>query len=104
MPINEFNASRGVLTDFSGTIAQSNVSQLVLQPFAFRYFLFIQNPSAASESLFVNFTSPASINGNNCIELLPGSSIQMDVAGFISVEAVFVAAQTAGHAFVCKAA
>jgi len=104
MPVSDFIASRGVLTDFSGTITAGNVSQQVLPPFAFRSFFFVQNPSSASESLFVNFSSPASTNGNNCFELLPGSSLQMVVTGFVSVEAVFVAAATPGHPFVCKAA
>jgi hypothetical protein len=73
-------------------------------PFAFRAFLFVQNPSSASESLFVNFTNPASTNGNNCFELLPGSSLQMMVNSFITTEAVFVAAATIGHPFIYKEA
>lgn len=104
MPVSDFIASRGMLTDRSATIAQANVSQLVALPFPYRSYLFVQNPSSASESLFVNFTNPASTNGNNCFELLPGSSITMVVTGFVTVEAVFVAAATPGHAFIFKEA
>lgn len=102
MPAWDNFPNRGVLTDRSGTIAASNVSQLVSPAFNFRAYLFIQNPSSASESLFVNFTSPASVGGGTCYELLPGASIEMTMLSFVSIEQVNVAAQTIGHPFICK--
>lgn len=104
MPVSDFIASRGVLTDRSGAIATGGVSQQVAQAFLYRSYLFVQNPSSASESLFVNFTAAASVSANNCFELLPGSSITMVVTGFVTIESVNVAAATTGHAFVYKEA
>jgi hypothetical protein len=102
MPVWDTIANRGALTDRSGTIAASNVSQQVSPPCPTRSYLFVQNPSSASESLFVNFTFPASTSVVNCFELLPGSSLEMKLLGFVSVEAVNVAAATPGHPFTYK--
>lgn len=100
--VSDFIANRGTLTDRSGTIAGSNSSQILTVAFLYRSYLFIQNPSSASESLFVNYTIAASTNVVNCVELLPGASIEMKYPGFVSIEQINVAAATPGHAFVAK--
>lgn len=101
MPVWDVIANRGTLTDRSGTIATGGQSQLVAPAFAYRSYLFVQNPSSAAESLFVNFSFPANM-GTGSYELLPGASIEMKLLGFVSIEAVNVVAATTGHAFTYK--
>lgn len=97
---------RASLTDFSGTVASGGVSQMVLSAaeMANANYFFIQNPSAQSESLFVNFGADASTSNNKSMELLPGSDITMKTPGVMPPQQVNVTAATTSHPFVCKAA
>lgn len=98
-------ALRGPLNDFSGTITVGGTSQSLLSAAqtASLNYLFIQNPSAQIESLFVNFGAAASATANNSIELLPGQDITMKTPGFICNSQINVTAATGTHPFVCKA-
>ena len=92
--------NRGTFTDDSGTITVGGTSQQVMAANASRKGLMIQNPSTATESLFVNFGAAATTTGNS-VELLPGGTFWED-AGMVSTETVNVVAATGGHAFMAK--
>ena len=94
---------RGPYNDYSGTVTAGNVSQLLLPAGNNYNDIFIQNPSAQNESLFVNWGAAASGTLNNSIELLPGESISKRTPGFIPNTQCNVTAITPGHPFVCKA-
>ena|SRR5271157_2057254 len=95
---------RWTTTDRSGTIAIGGTSQAAALANNNRSWLWIQNPSANAESLFVNFTLPASPTLGNSIELAPGEHIEMRVPGFITTEQINVNALSAGHAYIYKEA
>ena len=97
-------SSQGNYADRSGTISNAGASQSLCAVNLSRRRLFVQNPSAASESLFLNFTSPATINTATSafsIELLPGGSFDTG-NGPCTTEAVTIIGATAGHAFSAK--
>jgi len=94
-------------TDYSGTIAAANVSQQVAPANGVRKRFVIQNPStaalqgiAAAESLFVNFTSAASLAGGS-EEIQPGGSFDTGT-GPVTTEIINIVAATAGHKFTAK--
>lgn len=95
-------AIRGVITHRDGTITLANTSQRILTGTDRLSYLFLQNPSAQGESLFFNIGQSASVTGNDSWELLPGSSFERFVPGWMPVEDIFVAAATPGHPFVFK--
>lgn len=99
--------TRGTYTDRSGSIAVAATSQQLAASNLNRKRLFILNPATAAgqgigaaESLFINFTNAATINGGNSIELQPGQSI--DLNNPVTTEAVTVIAATLAHKFVAK--
>lgn len=97
-------AIRGALVNYSGTIIQANRSQKLLSGNNNWNYQFIQNPSNAIESLFINFGADATTTGNDSMELLPGQFLYFKTPGFISNQQINIIAATMGHAFVCFAA
>lgn len=95
---------RRTTTDRSGSITVGGTSQQLCAAFGNRAYLYIQNPSAASESLFVNESAAASTTAANCWELQPGEHLEWIAQGFVPVGAFNVTANTAGHAFIAKEA
>jgi hypothetical protein len=93
--------TRGALTDGSGTIATGGASQQVFAAAPTRSYLMCQNPTTATEPLFVNIGAAASTAAGS-IELGPGGSFDFS-HNFIPTGAVNVTAATLGHRFVCKA-
>jgi hypothetical protein len=96
--------TRRTTTDISGQIATGGVSQLVTPANPQRYYLYIQNPSTATESLFVNEGGPASTVADNCWELLPGGNMEYDGSSIIFIGDINITAATTGHAFIAKEA
>jgi len=98
---------QGAFINRSGTIAVANTSQVLCAANSLRKRFIIKNPStaagqgiAATESLFINFTTTA-VTGPPSFELLPGESFDTG-AGPITTEAINVIAATVSHAFVAK--
>ena len=95
-------AISGTLTDRSGTVTTGGTSQQIAAANSSRKFLLIENPSNATEVLYVNFTTAASTTAKNSIELNAGGSIQLNAGTYITTEAVNVTAVTTSHAFIAK--
>ncbi len=93
---------RGTLTDRSGTVATGGVSQTLAVANANRNYLLIENPTNATEPLYINFTNAAAVGGSSSISLAPGGSFTMIAPAFVSTELVTVTATTTGHAFTSK--
>jgi hypothetical protein len=103
-----FSPTRGTFTDRSGSITLGNTAQTLAAVNANRNRIMIVNPATAasqgiatSESLFINFTSAAVVNGVGSIELTPGGSFD-NAAGPVSTELISVIAATTGHCFTAK--
>lgn len=92
----------GVLTDRSGTVTTGGTSQVLAPANPGRRYLTIENPTTASEALYVNFTSAASTSVAGSISLAPGGSLTMSAATYVSQEVITVTAATATHAFTAK--
>lgn len=93
------NTPRGTYTSRSGTVTTGGTSQQIMAVNANRKSIIIENPIAATETLFFNFTSAASTTTDS-IGLAPGGIYSP--TNFISTEAINVTATTTGHAFVAK--
>lgn len=91
--------SPGTFTNRSGTITTGGTSQTLAAINTARKALLVQNPCAATENLYINFTSAAAVGTS--FELLPCGSYTSS-GNFISTELVTVLAATTGHAFVAK--
>jgi hypothetical protein len=92
--------TRGALTDGSGTVTTGGTSQQVFASLTTRSYLMCQNPTSATETLFVNIGVAASTAGGS-IELAPGSSITFS-NNFIPTGTVNLTAATAAHRYLCK--
>ena len=98
----------GAFTNRSGAIAAAGVSQQLAVANGSRRRLFILNPStiagqniAATERLFINFTSAAGIDDGQSVELQPGQSFDSG-QGPITTELITVTAATLGHRYIAK--
>lgn len=91
---------RGTLTDKSSTMAAGATSQVLAAANANRSYLFVANPTTATESLWINFTT-AAVVASPSIELKAGDTFTME-GRFVSTEAVNVIATTIAHAFTAK--
>jgi hypothetical protein len=92
----------GTLTDRSGTVTTGGTSQQLAAANPGRKYLLIENPTTATEALYVNFTAAASTAGSSSISISPGGSLTMSAATYVSQEAVTVTATTTGHGFTAK--
>lgn len=99
----------GAFTDASGSITLGGTSQtLVAAASVARKQILIENPCStasqgigATENLFINFTSAASLTAGNSIELAPCGSYSSST-GPVTIELITVNAATTGHKFVAK--
>ncbi len=98
LPTTAYNG--GTLTNRSGTITAGGTSQQIAPANASRKYLFIQNPITATETLFVNFGSPAA--SGTSYEIAAGGSLSLGVGSFVPTDAVNIVAATTGHVFVAK--
>src|SRR5438128_2421511 len=78
-------------TDRSGTIAAGGTAQQMMPLLTTRKKLFIQNPSTATEDLWIRFTGTAAVGGAGSIQLYPGDSWQEDATG-VTTQAISVVA------------
>lgn len=91
-------------TDRSLNITTGGTSQQLMAINTARKNVFIQNPGAATESIFINFTSAATVNTGttgSSIEIFPGGSYQSS-ARPETTEAINVIATTTNHRIIAK--
>lgn len=82
-------------TDRSGSIAVANTSQQAMAANTSRTEAWVANPSALTESIFINITGAAAVvNGQGSIEIPPGTGWAGSVTNQINVIAT-----TAGHVY-----
>jgi hypothetical protein len=93
-------AVKGALTDRSGTITTGGAAQQLAAANSNRNYFLIQNPSAATESLWFRFGTGAVV-GEPSIELTPGNGFVMD-GNYVETELISVIAATTGHTFTAK--
>lgn len=86
--------------DGSGTLTTGGTAQVAFIANSNRSYLMVQNPIAATETLFVNIAATASTSAAS-YELAPGGSITFQ-AGTAPIAAVSVNAVTTGHRWVAK--
>lgn len=96
-------AIRGPLKKYSGPILFAAQSQKLLDASENWNYIFIQNPSNAIESLFVEYGIPAALD-DSCEEMLPGQFLYFKTPGFITSQQINIIAATMGHKFICYAA
>lgn len=94
-------SATGTLTNRSGTIATGGTAQTLAAINATRKYIFIENPCAATESLWINFTTAAVVSQPS-IEIPICGSFLMSSSNFVSTELVSVIATTSAHAFIAK--
>ncbi|MGI8685130.1 MAG: hypothetical protein ACR2MO_08610 [Acidimicrobiales bacterium] len=91
-------ATRGALTDRSGTIAAGGAAQVLMAANATRLYLFVVNLSTGD--LWINFGTNA-VAAQPSIRLQAGDSFVME-AGFVSTQAVSIIGATTAQAFAAK--
>jgi hypothetical protein len=92
----------GAITSKSGTITTGGTSQILSANNAVRKHFEVQNPSTATENLYIGFgvTAINPATPTTIIRILvPGQSYNMDVPGFISTDQINVYAATTAHTF-----
>lgn len=85
--------------DGSGTITTGGTFQQVFAQNLTRVGCFIQNPTSATEPLFIHWTT-ASPTTNNSASLGPGSSFSCGGNNTVVTGAIQVTATTTAHAFI----
>jgi hypothetical protein len=91
----------GIWTDRSARISAGGTSQVLAAANIERIRIYVLNPASSFESIFLNFTDPASTSAIGSLELTPGSYYDSD-GGPVTFEALNITAPTTGHAFVAK--
>lgn len=84
----------------SGTVTTGGAFQSVIAASASRLGCTIQNPTSATEPLYVFFGTNASASENASITLGPGASVSCAAGVAVLTDNVSVTAATTGHAFV----
>lgn len=109
LTVTNVNPAQGTMTDRSGSLAVAGTSQLLAAANGARKLLMIENPAtaagqgiAAAESLFVNATAAATVNGGNSFEILPGGYWPPGNVNVTSTDLFNVNAATVGHKWVAK--
>jgi hypothetical protein len=88
----------GILKDASSTITTGGTAQSALAANPGRKYLLIQNPSTASEVLWVNLTGTAVVDTQGSVSIEAGGALVFE-NGFEPSNAVSVIAATTGHKF-----
>lgn len=88
-------------TNASGTITSGGTFQSILASSATRKGCLIQNPTTATEPLYVFFGANGSATTANSISLGPGASVSCAVGGLgVATDNVSATATTTSHAYV----
>ena len=92
----------GTFTDRSTTITAGGTAQVLMATNASRRAIIIENPTAETEIIYINFGS-AGTAGTNNIELVPGGSLTLGVdGGPCTTQAIYVNAATTSHKIIAK--
>lgn len=84
------------------TITAGGTSQVVFPYNASRRYLLVQNPVAATETLFCNFGAAASLTATSSFSLAAGQSYFSSQPNFVPKDSVNCNATTTTHAFTAK--
>lgn len=87
-------------TNGSGAIATGGTFQSILAASSTRKGCLIQNPTTASEPLYVYFGANASATTANAITLAPGGAVNCAVGLGVATDNVSATATTTSHAYV----
>ena len=93
-PVTSLNAS--------GTVAAGGTFQTVFAADPSRNGCLIQNPTTATEALYVNVGSAAPATANS-FSIAAGATFSCNVAGHVLTDKVTLEAATTGHAFTAVA-
>lgn len=95
------NSTRQILIyDKSGSVTAGGTAQDAVAANPVRLFLVIENPSDATEVLYVDFGKDASTTAKTSVELQAGGSMFFDTA--CPTQRVSVTAVTTSHKFIVK--
>jgi hypothetical protein len=86
--------------DISTTITSGGIAQVLQAQFQDRHYLFVQNPSTASGSVYIDWGKPA-VMGYPSVELAPGDNCTEE-GNFVSGEVIYVIASDTGHQIVAR--
>lgn len=88
----------GIIKDASAQITTGGTAQTALAAQTGRKYLLIQNPTTASEPLYVNLTGDAVVDEEGSVALAAGGALVFE-GPFVPSNAVSVIAATTGHEF-----
>lgn len=88
-------------TDASSTVATGGTFQTVLALNTSRHGCQVQNPTSATESLFVHYDAGGATTANS-LSLGPGSTFSCGSNGIVVTDLISVTAATTGHTFTAK--
>lgn len=91
-------AVTGIMKDASDTITSGGTAQTALAANPGRKYLLIQNPSTASEVLWVSLVGTAAVDTEGSVSIEAGGALVFE-NGFVPSSAVSVIAATTGHKF-----
>ena len=93
-------ASGGSIADASGAITTGGTAQTALAAQYQRRYLFILNPSTATETLWINLVGTATVNGEatGSVPMAPGQSFVWEDS-LVPANAISVLGATTGHKF-----
>jgi len=89
------------VTDASGTVTAGGTFQIVFAQNVARRDCAIENPTTATEALYVHADAGSPTTANS-FSLAPGSTLNCQAYGILTPDQVQVTAATTGHAFVAK--
>jgi hypothetical protein len=93
-----------VRTDVSGVIAAGGDWQLLTAAAAGRQEFIIQNPQAATETLFFAWSLLMPVSTAGAMGLAPGEGFSDSAPGIVDTSNIWVMAATTGHSFTAKVA
>lgn len=95
-PSSPLPASASSSTDRSTTVTTGGTAQQLMASNSSRKGCFIQNPSAATESLWISELTTA-VAASPSIEIAAGASVQFDAGGYVPTGAISVIGATSTH-------
>jgi hypothetical protein len=90
----------GVVVDRSGTVTTGGTPQQLMAANSNRMYLLIENPTTATEPLYISLTGNAETGSVRSLSIAPGGTYERAAPAYVPTNAVSVTATTTGHAFV----
>lgn len=90
---------QGTWTDKAGTVATGGIAVTAIAANLARKGFYVTNPSSATESLWINFTTAAVVGSTSSLEIPPGATYYGNP---VTTEAISANAATSAHPFGAK--